>query len=588
MKQPRINITQKFVFYLIIISIIPLLLVGMSFYSTSDTVLQEEEARHSSIIVESQRDYLDLQLEQIGSLIANISSVEEITNALDDEEATGDSYTNLATQARIGYILNGYSNLRGLVSIDIFSVNGVHYHVGDTLDVSHIRTDVRDDIFNKAIASDQIIFWSGIEDNVNANSTYEKVITVAKVISKVNSDSLKSELVALFLVNVRVDDLYTHLNQINLEEGAYMMVLDAENRIIYHPDWARIGTPADALANSLPSDTGTLMATIDGQKMVVSYARSSLSNWVTLSLIPLDTLTAKTAAIRNNTLMILLISFLVVGVFALMYNRNVVQPIQKVTHHFQQFQAGTLDWDKRMELRGNDEIGELVQWFNAFMDTLAARREAELQIEASLHEKEMLLQEIHHRVKNNLQVISSLLYLQSSQCDDPKLTAVFQDSQNRIRSMSLIHEKLYRSQDSTRVNLGEYIRNLTTYLIHSYQTDVSLIEMEIETNEIYLDIETAVPYGLLLNELVSNALKHAFSNGRKGKITILLHTDGQRITLVVRDNGIGIPVQQLGHDTGTLGFRLIETLAEQLDADVQIEVNQGTKFIITFDIPVSG
>ena len=588
MKRPHINITQKFVIYLIVISIIPLLVVGMSSYAVSDAILQEEAARYSSAVVADQRDYLELQLEQIESLIANVTGVEEIINVLGNEDLAQDSYTNLATQARIGYILNGYSNLRGLVSIDIFTVGETHYHVGDTLDVSNIRTDVRDEILAKTISSEQIVLWNGIEDNVNANSAYEKVLTAAKVITKVNPDTLKSEPVALFLVNIRLDDIYEHLSRLDLGEGSHMVVLDTKDRIIYHPNRAYIGLPLanldEDVGGFLVEDVGEFVATVNGQKVFVSYARLAISDWVVLSLIPLDTLSAKTAVIRNNTLTILFISFLFVAVFSWFYNRDVVLPIRKITYRFQQLQSGSPESDMRMEPHGNDEIGELVQWFNAFIDTLSARREAELQIGASLREKEALLQEIHHRVKNNLQVVSSLLNLQASRTNDPEITAVFKDSQNRIQSMSLIHEKLYRSNDFSRVNLGEYVRNLTTYLVRSYRTDTGLVNVDVNTDEVYIGIETAVPCGLLLNELISNALKHAFPEGRTGKITILLQTEDRQVTLVVSDDGVGLSDEEAANG-GTLGFQLIKTLVKQIDAVMKIETDQGSRFTITFDLP---
>jgi len=589
MKRPDINITQKFVIYLIVISIIPLLVVGMSSYTVSDAILQEEAARYSSTVVADQRDYLELQLEQIESLIANVTGVEEIINVLGDENLAQDSYTNLATQARIGYILNGYSNLRGLVSIDIFTVGEAHYHVGDTLDVSNIRTDVRDEILAKTISSEQAVLWNGIEDNVNVNSAYEKVLTAAKVITKVNPDTLQSEPVALFLVNIRVDDIYEHLSRLDLGEGAHMMVIDTQDRIIYHPDEAYMGLPLanldEDVGDLLVEDVGELVTMVNGQKMFVSYARLAISDWVVLSLIPLDTLSAKTVVIRNNTLAILFISFLFVAAFAWFYNRDVVLPIRQITYRFQQLQSGLPEGDMRMEPQGSDEIGELVQWFNAFIETLSAQREAELQIEASLREKEALLQEIHHRVKNNLQVISSLLNLQASRSDNPEITAVFKDSQNRIQSMSLIHEKLYRSKNFSRVDLGDYVRNLSTYLIRSYRTDTGLIEVEIDTDEVYIGIDTAVPCGLLLNELISNALKHAFPDGRNGKITILLHNDTTQATLVVSDNGIGITDEQFANNSVTLGFQLIKTLAKQIDAEIVMETNHGTTFRIKFNLP---
>jgi two-component sensor histidine kinase len=174
--------------------------------------------------------------------------------------------------------------------------------------------------------------------------------------------------------------------------------------------------------------------------------------------------------------------------------------------------------------------------------------------------------------------------LQASRTHDPEITAVFKDSQNRIQSMSLIHEKLYRSKDISRVNLGEYVRNLTTYLVRSYRTDTGLVNVEIDTDEVYIGIETAVPCGLLLNELISNALKHAFPDGRNGKITILLQADDKQVTLIVSDNGVGLSDEEAANG-GTLGFQLINTLVKQMDAVMKMETIQGSKFMITFDLP---
>jgi len=212
---------------------------------------------------------------------------------------------------------------------------------------------------------------------------------------------------------------------------------------------------------------------------------------------------------------------------------------------------------------------------------ISERAQAEAKIKASLKEKEILLQEIHHRVKNNLQVISSLLNLQSQGIQDEKTLEVFQESQNRIRSMALIHEKLYRSSDLARVDFAEYIRNLASFLIRSYKSRA--VRLDLQAADIYLSIDDAVPCGLIVNELISNALKHAFVDGREGEICVMMQQLADRqVRLVVRDNGVGLPKDVDYMNTGSLGLQLVTMLVEQLDGTIEIRNNVGAEFEILF------
>ena len=220
----RINLTQKFMAFLLLAAILPLIIVGVSAYQVSRTIVHEEAIRFTQALVDSQSDYLDLQSQQIGSLIANLVSVEAITEALANDVQT-DAYTNLATQARIGYILDGYSNLQGLVSIDIFTMRGTHYHVGDTLDVSRLRTDVIARLFLDARTYSPNVVWEGIEHNVNASSTQLHVITAARMIMNTTRGSATSEPVGMLLVNSSVDELHTHFDHGNLGEGASLSLI---------------------------------------------------------------------------------------------------------------------------------------------------------------------------------------------------------------------------------------------------------------------------------------------------------------------------------------------------------------------------
>lgn len=224
---------------------------------------------------------------------------------------------------------------------------------------------------------------------------------------------------------------------------------------------------------------------------------------------------------------------------------------------------------------------------------IAERKRAEEQIEASLKEKEVLLKEIHHRVKNNLQVISSLLYLQYKDIEDQSTREMFRDSQNRIRSMALIHEKLYRSQDLGRIDFAKYARNLATYLVGLYRPDSSSVALKVDAEGVFLRIDTAVPCGLIVNELVSNSLKHAFpvhpdtrvdrTHGRECEIHIGLRSDqDQQVILVVGDNGVGFPKDLDFQSTESLGLQLVNLLVHQLDGTIELNCNDGTEFKITF------
>jgi PAS domain S-box-containing protein len=209
-------------------------------------------------------------------------------------------------------------------------------------------------------------------------------------------------------------------------------------------------------------------------------------------------------------------------------------------------------------------------------DITETKRAEEL-IRASLEEKETLLKEIHHRVKNNLQVTSSLLRLQADHIKDESAKKALREGQGRIRSMALVHELLYRSKDLSRVNLGEYVRDLTRQLLRAYAVERKQIGIETKLMPVPLSIDVAIPCGLILNELISNAVRHAFPGGRQGKIHIELRAGEAFTELIVRDDGIGMPVGVDSRTSPTLGLRLIRTLAEQVEGELDVRSHGGTE-----------
>lgn len=217
----------------------------------------------------------------------------------------------------------------------------------------------------------------------------------------------------------------------------------------------------------------------------------------------------------------------------------------------------------------------------SFLDITERKRSEEL-IKASLAEKEVLLREIHHRVKNNLQVVSSLLYLQSQKLTDPELQSHFLESQSRICSMALAHEQLYQSKSLAEVSVKSYVESLVGQLRQAFQRPEQQIESQTDLEDIVLDIEKVIPCGLLITELLSNAYKHAFADGRSGTITISMKQLGEQLVLSVADDGVGLPADLDYRHTTTLGLQLVTALTNQLNGTLEVKREGGTLFRVIF------
>jgi two-component sensor histidine kinase/CheY-like chemotaxis protein len=212
-----------------------------------------------------------------------------------------------------------------------------------------------------------------------------------------------------------------------------------------------------------------------------------------------------------------------------------------------------------------------------------AKQEGEEKLRASLREKDLLLKEVHHRVKNNLQIICSLLSMQSDAVQDPLLASALSESQKRIHSMALIHEMLYGSSNLSDLDFGTYTQTLAAEISSSYGMDADRIRLILEVEPIPFDIDHAIPCGLILNELVSNAFKYAFPDNRSGEIRISLQQRERCIRLAVEDNGVGLPSGRSARETKSLGLRIVNILARQLRGSLEITSNPGASFVLKFD-----
>ena len=233
-----------------------------------------------------------------------------------------------------------------------------------------------------------------------------------------------------------------------------------------------------------------------------------------------------------------------------------------------------------LEQRVKDRTEALVETNEKLEEENAQRLEAERMLQASYDEKVMLLKEIHHRVKNNLQIIASLLNLQSRYVKDEPTLAAIRESQNRVKAMALVHEKLYRSEDISHISLLDYIKFLGTGLFQFYDAKLRGIQFNLDIHDIEVDIDTAIPLGLIINELISNSLKYAFPEGKTGEVAISVKKEGRTLTVLFRDTGIGIPADLDWRNTPSLGLRLVTTLVDQMNGTIELDRSAGTQFSI--------
>jgi len=214
---------------------------------------------------------------------------------------------------------------------------------------------------------------------------------------------------------------------------------------------------------------------------------------------------------------------------------------------------------------------------------ITERKRAEKQIKQSLEREKLLRREVHHRVKNNLQLISSMFFLQSLLISDPNTLKIFEESRNRVKAIALIHETLHQPSDLGNIPFAEYLSTLIRDLLQTGKAGYGTISFEIDAEPVLLSIDTAIPCGLIINELVSNSLKYGFPQGRRGKIRVTFHSTREgKFNLTVSDNGVGLPKGFDPENNGSLGLKLVTDLTRQLGGNLEFDRNGGTTVKITF------
>ncbi|HHY56358.1 MAG TPA: response regulator [Chloroflexi bacterium] len=560
---PRIKLIWKFLLFIGVTSVVPLMAMGWASYQTALHTVELQASQYTQELTTQQRKYLDLLLQEIESLMANLASLDDIKQAVAQDRPETDVYIKLATNARIGYILSGYTNLRGLVSIDIFTVGGDQYHVGDTLNVQELRADALARIQAAAARAQGAIVWLGIEDNINRASTEEKVMVAARQLNVTPGLTQASQPGALLIVNYGLHSLRQHFDSSGQNPHASMMIIDAERRVLYATDSSRIGSVVSKpFYDSLAGGGGAFVQEIGGQPVFVSYSRSPKSSWLVVNFTPMNVLMSPTVQIFFATFFLLLASLAMVGVGTLSLSRSVVLPINLITRSFQKIQQGGLLQIAPLRVRSNDEIGDLTRWFNAFLDSLHAKQKAEADLlaakeaaEAASRAKSEFLANMSHEIRTPMNGVLGMLQLvQGTPLTEEQRDFVSTAYSSAEALLHLLNDIL----DFSKIEAGKLdldmqpfeLRPLIMALVKGFSVVASGKNIELTTA-----IDDDVPHVLVgdalrLRQILTNLVGNAIKFTEQGSIGISVqtqaHSDAQ-ITLrfSVADTGVGVAPDKL-------------------------------------------
>ncbi len=616
--RPRFKLIWKFLSFVIFIGVLPLLAMGWASYQTSLHAIQTQAASYTQELTVRQRDYLDLLHEQIESLMANLSGVDDIKRVVAQEDVVTDSFTRLATQARIGYILNGYTNIRGLVSIDVFTAGGEQYHVGDTLDVQVLDESALKRIRSAAEEAAGKVVWLGIEDNINTASTEHKVVVAARLLNVTPGLRTQAQRPGLLIINYDLDSLHLHFAHSEQGDDASLLIIDPQRRVVHATDPGNVGSQVNERFYSqlMRADATSFVETIDGQSYFISFSRSQRSGWTVVNLTPMSVLTAPSVRIFQATIFLVLVSLSLVGIGTLVLSYSVVAPINQIIAGFQTIQRGELGDARHLRVRSNDEIGDLTRWFNTFLDSLTEKQKAEAELVAAKEAAELanrakseFLANMSHEIRTPMNGIIGMLHLaQETDLTDEQRDYILTAGSSANSLLLLLNDIL----DFSKIEAGRLDLVIQPFDLHPLVEQLLKAQAMIAAEKslsLSAEIGPEVPHRLMgdalrLRQILTNLFSNAIKFTDQGSIDLSIsvtaqHDEEVELLFRVTDTGVGIPHEKLapifdafvqadasttrrfgGTGLGlTISTRLVKLMGGRIW--VESEVGQGSSFSFT-------